>query len=124
MHLPRNDRPSGKDADMVMLGLLFVALVLILLAAGAVWNRVSARKLREDGVETTAEVSRIETEKTTDYDGTVFVTHTYFVTYQDSKGETVEAEIPDPNQKLEVGTQVKIRYLPNRQDHPTLVEIL
>ena len=107
-----------------MLGLLFVALVLILLAAGAVWNRVSARKLRKDGVETTAEVSRIETEKTTDYDGTVFVTHTYFVTYQDSKGETVKAELPDPNQKLEVGTQVKIRYLPNRQDHPTLVEIL
>ena len=109
---------------MLMLGLLFVALVLVLLAAGAVWKRVSAQKLEADGIETTAVVSRDETEKTNDYDGTVFVTHTYYVTYENSKGETVEAELPDPNQKLEVGNQVKIRYLPNRQNHPIFLELL
>ncbi|MBO6041431.1 MAG: hypothetical protein J6P58_09470, partial [Oscillospiraceae bacterium] len=91
---------------------------------GARYTFVFNRKLDEKGIETNAVVSRIETEKTTDYDGMVFVTHTYYVTYPNSRGETVEAEIPAPNQKLEVGDPVKIKYLPKKQKQPVLIEIL
>ena len=82
-------------------------------------SKVRGRRHRNDG-----RLIPGETEKTNDYDGTVFVTHTYYVTYENRTGETVEAELPDPKQKLEVGNQVKIRYLPNRQNHPIFLEVL
>ena len=104
--------------------LLFSGLILLLFVIGAIRELTADHRLDKKGIEAAAEVSRIRTEEITDYDGSVFVLRTYYVSYPNSRGETVVAPIPNPKPNLEVGSRVKIKYLPNRQKRPILIAVL
>ena len=108
-----------------MFEILF-GVVLALFVVGGIWAFFVTRKVKNDGIETFAVVSRIEEHvwsgdvSDAAYPNTV--TEVYYITYTNQDGQTVEALLSNPGDlKLEVGSRMKIKYLPDRQDYPVMV---
>ena len=80
------------------------------------------RKIRKNGAEADAVVSRIEEEQTVSSEDGVDYTYTHCVTYRNPQGETVEAK-PDhaPGRTL-VGDTVRIKYLPEKPHFAVLMK--
>lgn len=100
--------------------------VLALFAAGGIWAFIVSRKVKKEGIETEAVVSRIElhewTAGTMEGSPSASVTEEYYVTYTNQEGQRIEAMLSNPDVKdLAAGTKIKIRYLPDRQDYPVFV---
>ncbi len=101
-----------------------VAIVLIILFAGYVirnysWRLVQAKRY---GTETEAVVSRIERDVRT-ADGAEFPRSFYYVTFQTRNGLQNEARLLNPDTPLDVGTRVKVKYLPEKNAFAVLTEV-
>jgi len=55
--------------------------------------------------------------------GRKYPTTYYYVRFQKADGLETEARLLNPNKKLTVGSRVRIRYLPWRENVATLMEI-
>ena len=96
----------------------------VLIAIGALWAYVVTNKVKKHGIETEAVVSRIEVQESLDSDNCVSRTEKCYVSYVNQNGETVEAVLSNPKKGLKQGSKLKIKYLPEKQEYPVLIEIL
>ena len=110
---------------------MFETIFIILLAAfviGGIWAFVVSKKVKKEGIETDAVVSRIELHEWTGgadaWEHSSF-TEEYYITYENLDGQAVEALLSNPGDHIfKEGDKIKIKYLPSRQEYPVLVKIL
>lgn len=105
---------------------IIVIIILAAFAAGGIWAFVVSKKVKEKGIETDAVVSRVELHEwssgTGEWAGTD-ITEDYYVTYSNQEGQTVEALLTNPGDRtFKEGDRMRIKYLPDRQDYPVLVD--
>ena len=108
-----------------------IVLVAILTAfiIGGIWAFVVTKKVKEEGIEADALVSRIELHEWSVGAGDLgehdSVTEDYYITYTNKEGRAVEALLSNPgSHKFKEGDKIRIKSLVNRQDYPVLVKIL
>ena len=78
-----------------------------------------------NGVDADAYVSLIQHEALhTHPNGRTYPMTYYYVRFQKDDGLETEARLLNPNKKLTLGSHVRIRYLPWREDVVTLMEII
>ncbi len=98
-----------------------IAIVAVIVIGGAVYSYLRSKKIKENGIETDAVVSRIkEIEK--EEDGHTTTEYQYFVRYQDQAGQTVEAKLGNPPRFLTEGTPLKIKYLPEKPKYVLMIK--
>ena len=77
-----------------------------------------------NGIDAEAYVSLIQHEALrTHPNGRTYPVTYYYVRFLKADGSETEARLLNPNKKLTVGSHVRIRYLPWREDIATLMEI-
>lgn len=100
-------------------------LIIVLIVAVAVcmiaFTIVRNNKIRANGIEADAEISRIDTDTETDSDGHVTTTETYYVRYQNAEGAIVEAKLGNPPARCRVGSTLKVKYLPEKPKYVVAV---
>lgn len=101
--------------------ILFIA-VAALIAGVAIYNFIRSKKIRRNGVEADAVVSRIEESSSPGNEGGVDFTYTYYVTYKMQDGCTVDAQLNHAPGYTRVGESVRIKYLPEKPHHAVLVK--
>ena len=108
---------------------MFEIIFLVVLAAfaiGGIWAYVVSKKVKEEEIETDAVVSRIELHEWGGGDEepwTPSITEDYYITYTNQEGKTVEAMLSNPgDHKFEEGDRLRIKYLPDKQEYPVMVE--
>lgn len=108
-----------------MFNIIF-GVLLAAFAAGAIWAFLFSKKVKKEGVETEAVVSRIEEhEWVGDAVDPDRITVCYYITYTNQEGQAVEALLSNPKGlSFDIGSRMKIKYLPDRQEYPVLTEIL
>ena len=101
----------------------YIAIVLVLIFAVLIiksfWWQIKARW---SGIEADATVSRIERDVRTS-DGAEFPRRFYYVCFQAPDGQQNESRLLNPKDLLVVGTKVKIRYLPEKNDCAVLTKV-
>lgn len=105
-----------------MLTWVFIAVVVVAVVAGFVFNYRRSKAINERGVETDAVVSRIKEIEGEDADGKREVRYEYYVKYQNEAGETVEAKLGNPPRFLMEGFHVRVKYLPEKPKYVLVVK--
>ena len=114
--------------EVIVFETVFI-IILALFAIGGIWAFIVTKKVKKEGYETEASVSRIELHEWSGGTGETWagpsVTEDYYVTYRNRKGQIVEALLSNPgDHTFKVGDRMVIKYLPDREEYPVLVEIL
>ena len=105
-----------------MLTWVFIAVVVVAVVAGFVFNYRRSKAINERGVETDAVVSRIKEIEGEDADGKREVKYEYYVKYQNDAGQTVEARLGNPPRFLMEGSHVRVKYLPEKPKYALVVK--
>ncbi len=100
--------------------ILFFALI----ACGGIWAYFFTKKVKREGIETDAAVCRIDKHEHTDSEGHTSWSEELVINYVNQEGELVEATLSNPKKGLRLGSRIRIRYLPDRQEYPVMTEIL
>lgn len=103
-----------------------IIILLVLFAIGGIWSFVVSKKVKEEGIETEAVISRVETVEwhNADWPENNF-TEEYYITYINQKGQTAEALLSNPgSHRLKKGDKIIIKYLPDKQDYPVLIKVI
>ena len=95
-----------------------------LLAVGVVLILLRRSRIKRLGTETDAVVSRIEREESRNDDGSTHTSVYYYVSYLDDELRNVEAVLMTPPKGLEMGTRLRIRYLPDKPKFAVVTEVL
>lgn len=108
---------------------IVIGIILLLFAIGGIWAFVVTRKVKKEGIETEAVVTRVELHEWSEMAGDTYFpdsyTEEYYVTFTNSDGQAVESMLTNEgDNKFKKGDRLKIRYLPDRQDYPVLIEKL
>ena len=85
-------------------------------------------EIKQNGIETDAEVTTVKEHESTDEDGFVSVSYTFYVTYRTMEGKTVEAKLASGksidnrigkawDSDLQKGSKVRIKYLPEKPNY-------
>ncbi|MBR4235556.1 MAG: hypothetical protein IKR85_05770 [Clostridia bacterium] len=111
-----------------MFEIVFIIL-LAAFAAGWIGAFIVSKKVKTEGIETEAVVSRIELHEWSGGTGETWagnsVTKEYYITFTNNQGQSVESLLSNPgNHTFTEGDRLRIKYLPDRQEYPVLVEIL
>lgn len=111
-----------------MFEIIFI-LVLAAFAVGGIWAYVVTKRVKNDGIVTEAVVSRVELHEWSGGTGDLWAadsfTEEYYITYTNRDGQMVEAMLTNPgNRSFVVGDRMKIKYLPDRQEYPVMIEVL
>ena len=105
-----------------MLYYIIIAVIVIAVAAGVVYNFKRSQKIDREGVEADAVVSRVkEIEKDNDKGGNDYE-YEYFVKYKTQSGEMVEAKLGNPPRFLTEGKQLRVKYLPEKPKYVLMVK--
>lgn len=96
-----------------------VALVII---GVAVYTFIRNNKIRKNGVEADAVVSRIEEVRSTSSEDGAEYSYNYYVTYTSPQGQSVEARLDSAPGHTRVGDSVRIKYLPEKPKFAILVK--
>ena len=99
-----------------------IAIVAVAAIAGIVYVIMRNNKIKKNGIETDATVSRIKEVETSNDDGSYDVKYTYYVKYQTQDGETVEAKLSGAPRFTREGDRVRIKYLPEKPKIVLLVK--
>lgn len=93
---------------------VLIAAVVIALVVVGVLTIKRNQAIAKNGIEADATVSRIEETENRDDDGHVDFTYTYYVKYQAQDGQTVEAKLGNAPSRIAVGSNLRIKYLPEK----------
>ena len=88
----------------------------------AIYTFIRNNKIRKNGVEADAVVSRIEEERSTSTEGGADFTYTYYVVYTNQDGQEIEAKLSSAPGHTRVGDPVRIKYLPEKPKFAILVK--
>ena len=103
--------------DKIMIAVFFAVFLTLLL-----YTILRGRKILKNGIEAEAVVSQIKESESTDADGVTTTDYIYFVNFQNEKGEIVEARLGNPPRSAVVGTQINIKYLPEKPNFVVMVK--
>ena len=101
----------------ILADVLLVAIPVLLIGsivAYYIYKFATNRKMKKDGIETEAVVTRVRTEtgSATDNNSTYSI---YYVEYTNQAGQKVEAELTnEPAKDVWEGSTITIRYLPDK----------
>lgn len=87
-----------------------------------VYTLIRNNKIRKNGVETDAVITRIEEQESIDSEGGVDYTYTHYVTYHAPDGQSVEAKLDHAPWGARVGDAVRIKYLPEKPKFAIIVK--
>lgn len=99
-----------------------IAIAAVAAIAGIIYVIMRNNKIKKNGIETDATVSRIKEVETSNDDGSYDVQYTYYVKYQTQDGETVEAKLSGAPRFTREGDRVRIKYLPEKPKIVLLVK--
>ena len=105
-----------------MLKYVLIGAAAVVVVGLAVYSFLRNNKIRKEGVEADAVVSRIEEQESANSDGSFDTTYTYYVNYRTQDGQTVEAKLNRAPVRTRVGDQVRIKYLPEKPKYALLVK--
>lgn len=106
-----------------------IAVIVIVIAVGVVMTAKRNSEIKRNGIETNAVVTRIRENTSTDEDGYVTYSYTFYVTYQTQEGKTVEAQLASGksfdvrigkkvwDRDLHEGSHVRIKYLLDKPNY-------
>lgn len=98
----------------------FSLIVIIFVASGFLYAMYYQIKVRRNGIEATAYVDRIE-EVTHASADTIDTYYDFYVIYVTRDGKQVEGCISNPVSGLEVGDQVRIKYIETNPEYPVFI---
>ena len=110
------------------IALIFVAVFAIVVVFGIIRSRRIHGEINQNGIETDAVVSRVKERVQSDGEG-VSVSYTYYVASRTVNGQSAEAQLGRGKSvdfrigkqawdyDLEEGSQVRIKYLPDKPDY-------
>ena len=99
-----------------------IAAFAVIVLIGFVYSYQRSKKIKENGVEADAVVSRVKEIEKEDSDGHRSTDYEYYVRFQDQKGQTVEAKLGNPPRFLAEGAQLRIKYLPEKPKYALVVK--
>lgn len=105
-----------------MLFKIIIAVVIIVVIAGFIYNYKRSKAINERGIETDAVLSRIKEIENEDSDGNKTFDNEYYVRYVNEAGETIEAKLGNPPRFITEGTQLKVKYLPEKPKYVLMVK--
>ena len=105
-----------------MLMYVIIAVVVVVVIAGFIFNYKRSKAISERGVEVDAVVSRIQENEGEDSDGNRTTDYVYYVKYTNEAGETVEAKLGNPPRFLMAGSQLRVKYLPEKPKYALAVK--
>ncbi|MBO4854292.1 MAG: DUF3592 domain-containing protein [Oscillospiraceae bacterium] len=106
-----------------------VGVIVLAIAVGIIYTAKRNNEIKQNGIETDATVTRVkEHESSDEYGHTTGISYTYYVTYRMLNGETVEAKLASGksydshiggswDQDLHEGSNVRIKYLPEKPNY-------
>ena len=95
-----------------------------LLAIGVIYILITKLRIKRNGTETEAVVSRIDSQESRNDDGSYVSTDYYIVTYKSEVWQTMEATLLNPPTGLKVGSRVKIKYSPDKPKMAVVTELI
>lgn len=105
-----------------MIKYIFFGVVVAAILSFVIFMIIRNNKIRKNGIETDAVISRIEESESIDSEGGVDVSYTHYVTYRTPDGQEVEAVLNHVSRRTYVGDLVRIKYLPEKPNYALLVK--
>ena len=105
-----------------MLVKIAIAVFAVAVVIGFIYNYKRSKAISERGIETDAVLSRIKETEGQDSDGNRTTDYEYYVKYQNEAGETVEARLGNPPRFIMEGTQLRVKYLPEKPKYVLMVK--
>jgi len=99
-----------------------IGVIVVAVIVWVIFNYQRTKKIQENGIEADAVVSRIKEIEGEDADGHREVSYEYYVTYRSQDGQTVEARLGNPPRFAMVGTELKVKYLPEKPKYVQLAK--
>ena len=105
------------------------AAIVLVIAVGVILTAIRNNAIKRGGIETDAVVTRIKENESTDEDGHISYSYTFYVTYRTQEGRTAEAQLASGksfdvrigknvwDRDLHEGSAVRIKYLPEKPDY-------
>lgn len=99
--------------------IIIIAVILAVVGAGLAYYLATTNKVKKEGIEAEATVSRVDREVTNIVDNESGLvdsntSKTFYVKYKTAEGEEVEAVLSNPTMRQKYGDVIKIKYLPER----------
>ena len=98
-------------------GIIMWAVFIAVCAAIIIVSRKMKREIKENGIETTGVISRIEDTGNPDE-----IDLLYYVQYRTLEGEEVEGLLSNPTSDLQEGQEVRIKYHPVYKANARLID--
>lgn len=99
--------------------LLYVALLAV--AAGGIYSLVRRSKVKKNGIETNAVVTKAYIDRIMG-EGFARADPVAYVSYRNQAGQTVEAKLSNPSGKLSAGMQIRIKYMPEKPNYAVWIK--
>ncbi|MBR4194403.1 MAG: hypothetical protein IKQ54_08765 [Oscillospiraceae bacterium] len=111
-----------------------LGVILLVIAALVIRNKKINGEISQNGIEANAVVTRVKENVSTDSDGMVSISHSYYVTYRARNGQDVEALLGSGKSfefnigkkawdyDLHEGSQLRIKYLPEKPSYAIRIE--
>jgi hypothetical protein len=99
-----------------------IGVIVLVVIIGFIYNYKRSKAINEKGIEVDAVLSRIKEVEGQDSDGDQTTDHEYFVKYKNGSGETVEAKLGNPPRFITEGTQLRVKYLPEKPKYVLMVK--
>ena len=102
---------------------LFSGAVIAMIAGGLLVGLFNIARVKRNGIEAEAYVTRLEERESTDSDGGTSVYYDVYVLYTTKEGRRVEAALSNPKNSLRAGDRVTVKYLPEKEDMPVFIRM-
>ena len=98
------------------------AVIVIAIVVGIVFSIRRNLAIKKNGIEADAVISHIKETESTDSDGNIDTTYTYYVRFQTQDGNIFEAKLGNAPRFTREGESVRIKYLPEKPNYAILVK--
>ena len=99
-----------------------IGVIVLVVIIGFIYNYKRRKAINEKGIEVDAVLSRIKEVEGQDSDGNRTTDYESFVKYKNESGETVEAKLGNPPRFITEGTQLRVKYLPEKPKYVLMVK--
>ena len=99
-----------------------IGVIVLVVIIGFIYNYKRSKAINEKGIEVDAVLSRIKEVEGQDSDGNRTTDYEYFVKYKNESGETVEDKLGNPPRFITEGTQLRVKYLPEKPKYVLMVK--
>lgn len=103
---------------MIWIGVIIALAITVI----AILSIMQTNKVKRDGTEADAFVSRIDVDESIDSDGMTTTTRKYFVRCTGQDGKLGKARLVNPRKGLVMGDRIKVKYLPESPKYAVMVD--